>query len=245
MSNPAALERTIDQSISDHGFRADIPLPMGAWRLGSGLVLTAATAPEIIALDTNMQALKWDHGDAATDVIAAEFTMPGDYNPTPDFPARPAATADTSSRTWSEVNDDLKLFCLARKKDADDAENADLAVQCQVYWFTPGTDTALKSLTTPASVTLPAAVAGTTLAGLNQITLDIGDRLRAEGKRILPGDVVKLVVGPNEAPGTTDLDLELIPQNIRYRRGLALVPVYGVPTANSAGEYKVSTTTRG
>lgn len=205
-------------------WRQSLVLPLGSWRDKSGLTLTATTEPDLIAMATSSEGMKWDHGGAATDYAACTFTMP--------FEFEPAAVP----------NYDMKLVVVARKLDAAADENADLALQATLGWFTPGvvsnprqtsvTATAptlttaagsIQTLTTPAKALMATAViaaANTAATGFARYELDLGARLRAESKALLAGDIVTIKLGPDDTVGATDMDLEIIGAPILlFRRG--------------------------
>lgn len=204
---PGASPQTIDSVIQNQenadGFRGCIPLMLNAAGVGTG-PLTASTAPEIIAWATDFNAIKWDHGDAATALVKWKFRMPFDYDPL--------------ARDQNGNQDDIFIKVHARKLDTDDTENATLALWCSPQWITAGTDTALNALTTPAAATLAAANASTAPAGMAEYTLNIGTRLRAEDKRIDAGDYIIIAIGPSATVGATDLDLEMLEPTLFYRK---------------------------
>ncbi len=195
-------------------FRSTMFCPLGGWRDKSGLTLTATTEPDLIAMGTTQYGIKWDHGGTTTDYAAFDFIMPHEFGEN----APPAY--------------DIKLVVVARKWDTSADENADLALQCQCAWFTPGvlsnprqstlTATAPtlttaagsgKILTTPAKALMAGAAIiadNTVMTGFARYELDIGARLRAESLTMNAGDVVQLRLSPNEVVGATDMDLEII-----------------------------------
>lgn len=205
-ASPLTIDRVLDIGENVNGFRGCLPLMVDSAGVGTG-PLTASTAPEKIAWATDLDAIKWDHGDTSTNVVKWSFRMPYDYDPLAE---------DKSGN-----KDDIFIKVFARKLDTDDTENSDLKIQAQVTWITAGTDTSNSQLTTPASATLAAANNSTAPAGMAEYTLNIGARLRAENKRIDAGDIVTIAIGPNEQVGTTDLDLEMLAPVLVYRRHAA------------------------
>ncbi|MCC6996650.1 MAG: hypothetical protein IT370_18710 [Deltaproteobacteria bacterium] len=165
--------------------------------------------------------LKWDHNDATTDFLLLSGLMP---------------------RQFAELLDDLAIVCVARKVDATADENADLCLQAQVRWFQPGTldrpdvqsasdtaptltagDSALGALTTPAKALLAGTLgANSNLTGFGTYVIDIGERLRAEEARIEAGSVLQIEFGPDDTPGTTDMDIEIAPPILCLRRHVGL-----------------------
>lgn len=204
------IERVLDESIKGNGLRGDIPLLNGAARTGI-LNLTGATTPAVVAIDTTDDVIRWLFGDTAATVAAWSFWMPDDY-------ARAA-------KSRQGVTDDIVVKAVARKVDSSTDENADLALQCQVSWYTPGTDTTVKTLTTPAKATLAASTTGSGVTGFAKYTLDIGERLRAESKTILPGDKVRLILGPDDTVGTTNMTMDVSAVKVTYRKHAALATV--------------------
>jgi len=193
-------------------FRVTIPLTLGSWRDKSGLTGTASTEPDIVSM-AGVYGMKWDNGGTTTDHATATFTMPFEFSP------------------QAVPQQDIKLSVVARKLDAASDENANLALQASLSWFTPGevdnprqndtTATApvevtaagtATSLTTPAAVLLAAATVAsvnTAAGGFHRYELDLGARLRAEGKAIKAGDIVHITLAPNETVGSSDMDLEI------------------------------------
>lgn len=223
------------------GYPADMPMPFGAWRLYSGLDITGITTPNVAALSTDLMVLNWAD-NAATSVKAAySFEMPLDYCPNPVYPGR-AATGVTATPyaidTAAKNQDFLKLYGIFRRSraaaDATGTANT-LTPIANVYWFTPTTDIAIRSLTTGAVGEQASATTGlgngsaylpfisasnedatTNLTGFAPMVMDIGARLRAEGKRILPGDVVRIVLGVNVA--YADAQMQMMTTRLRYWR---------------------------
>lgn len=204
------LDRVTEEARNDNGFRGSIPLMLNAAGVGTG-PLTASTAPEIIAWATDLQAIKWDHGDGSTATVRWSFRMPFDYDPL--------------AKSKAGQTDDIFIKIHARKLDASSDENADLALQAQATWITAGTDTDNNQLTTAASATLAASNSSTAPDGMAEYTLNIGTRLRAESKRIDAGDIVTIAIGPNETVGSGDMDVEMLTPTLIYRRHSAMTDV--------------------
>lgn len=76
---------------------------------------------------------------------------------------------------------------------------------------------ALSSLTTPATAELAASSTGADLSSFALYELDLGARLAAESKTVAVGDMVRLVLGPNEQVGTTDMNMEVLAIALRTR----------------------------
>lgn len=201
-SSPLHLEMAVNTAEWLNGWRQDIPIPLSDWTLGTGAVLTTATTPKLAAVATNANMLVWAFGDDAADPIQFQFVSP---------------------RQWDTTKNDLVLRVWARKKDAASDENANLNIQCQMYWYTlPQTSgaagaAALSSLTTPATAELAASSTGADLSSFALYELDLGARLAAESKTVAVGDMVRLVLGPNEQVGTTDMTMEVLAIALRTR----------------------------
>lgn len=202
-ASPLTIEAVTNDFEPGDGFRQDFPIPLSDWKLGNGTVLTTGTTPRLAAFLTNVNVINWAFGSAATDVIQYAFTVP---------------------RQWAVDKNDLVLRVWARKKDAASDENADLKIQCQMYWHSlqqtsggTATAAALSSLTTPVSATLAASSTGADASSFALYELDLGAQLTAESKALSVGSNVRLVFGPNETVGTTDMALELIAAQLRTR----------------------------
>jgi hypothetical protein len=211
------IESVIEDSDVNLGYRADMPIPLAALMNASGEPLSASTSPEIEAIATSMYGIKWDHGDTAATTMEFTITVPGE---------------------WAQDEDDLIIVLPIRKVDSAD-ENADLCFQAQIFAFkagllsdpsvasggTPPTLTAgessLVTLTTPAKSLLHgvnASSANSNLLGFGLLELDIGARLAAEGKTIKAGATLRIVIGPDDTVGATDMDVECMPPVVRFRR---------------------------
>lgn len=187
------LERVINDSRKDKGFRREKDLELHLWKEASGLNLTAATTPGLQTFLTNDVTVDWAAASAVTVKATTKFRMPRDFAPRTDSPV-------------AAERQDIQLEVVARKKEATDvagAGGATLGMTCQVYWWKPGTDTALNSLTTPVTKTFPAFVADNTAdgSGFSALSFDIGAELRAESKTISPGDEVRIVLAPTATTG--------------------------------------------
>lgn len=194
-------------------YRQCFPLSLGAWRDKSALTGTATTEPDFVSMGGGVFGMKWDHGGTTTDHATVTIRMPFEFAPN------------------APLKSDIRLIVCARKLDAAADENADLGLQASMSWFTPGvvsnprqddvTATAptlataagdIKTLTTPAKVLLAAATiqaANTNPVGFADYEIDLGARLRAEGKTIKAGDIVHITLAPTETVGSADMDLEI------------------------------------
>ncbi len=188
------IERVIHQSVEDIGFRIEKDLPLHMWKEASGLNLTAATTPGLQTLLTNDVSVDWAAASATSVKATTRFRMPKVF-------ARRSTSPVATDRY------DFQLKVVARKKEATDVAGsggATLGMTAQIYWWTPGTDTALNSLTTPVTVTFPDFVSDNTanLQGFSELSFDLGAELRAESKTINPGDIVRVVLAPTATTGT-------------------------------------------
>lgn len=219
MAGTFDFERSADGKFRAGGFPEDVMITLGQLRDSTGYTaLSNSTTPEIAAMNTNFDVIKWDHGDTSAHTVEFEFQM---------------------SRAFAELQDFLQVRVPIRKVDTVD-ENADLCLQAQIFAFEPGTlsdpsvqlstgtvpvavagETTAITLTTVAKSLLPACNASSsnsTLVGWVTVVLDIGERLRAEGKRIKAGAIVKIVIGPDDTVGATDMDVEAGPPVLTVRR---------------------------
>ncbi len=183
---PKNLEDFQREAVPDRGVRDDFWFDLEGWRDASGDVITGSTTPERITLDTDLFAIKWDHGDTATNTIRRQGRVPGRYG--------------------QQVRD-LKVICTVRKKDSAD-ENTDLKMQATLS-YTDATTGERVTLTTAATTTIPSTAVGTAMSNFIDVEIDLGARLRAEGKTMKCGQAFVVIVGPNETVGSSDMDLEL------------------------------------
>lgn len=230
-SSAHALEQDIHFSTPDCGYHDTIDIATREWVLDSdGLSLTGATATTVVveAIPTtgNMITVNWPASITSTGRIAWQTTMPLNYAVVTSYPGRAATAVDTAA----VLDDDIKLLVTARRRHTAallQASNSKI-LDCSVSWFTPpgnaAATTANNGLTAAASITLPDKTAAATNVGTNDnysvLTFDIGARLRAEGKRILPGDTVKfsLVPSANSATGS----IQMASCILCYRRHIGL-----------------------
>lgn len=221
MPQPFATKRNIEDIVNHSeptdGIRTDVlaTLPSGCWRNGAdGTVLTGASTPAVALLTASSVAgaelVQWAANAANTVIASAQFVMPGEYTP--------MGRIEGGDR----LTDDL-VFRAVMRRQRNAADAAAWAARCTVRWFTPGSDTtAYQTLTTNPTASIPAIAADNTgsLVGFSTLTFDIGARLRAEGKRIRAGDVVRLIIGPDAA--NANAVLQFAGGVVRGRRHLAL-----------------------
>lgn len=185
--NPRTFEQQVLETIPDCGIPRDETPGLFDWRAYTNrAALSAATTPNLAALDTKGDFVRWDHGDTSAKGVYRQFNV---------------------GREFAQHANRLMVRALARKTGATD-ENADLALQAQIYWFTTD-DSAFNSLATPAKATLAAASAWTGVDGFEWYDLDIGARLEAEGAVIESGATAVIVVGPDDTVGTAAMTLDL------------------------------------
>lgn len=228
-SSAHALEQDIHFSTPDCGYHDQIAIPLREWVLAAdGTVLTGATAPPLL-VEANAVTINW--ALSSTVKLAWQFEMPDNYAVVSSFPGRAATAVDTAA----VLDDDIKVFVTARRRHTANSLEADAnnskILEVDVKWFTPpGNGAAVttnNSLTTPARITLPDKTlpAATTNVGNNNnystLTFDIGARLRAEGKRILPGDIVTLSLGPS-TNGSAATTIQVAATQLQYRRHIGL-----------------------
>lgn len=207
------LEAAIEQSEPMDGYRCDLPIPQGAWLNGADdTILTGITTPARALLTVTVAGtglVQWAANAAATVIAAAQIVMPGEYN-------------DVAKNPGDRLADDLVLRAVMRRQ-RNAADAAAWSARLTVRWFRPGTDTsAYRTLTTNPTAVVPTISADNTasLTGFSTLTFDIGARLRAEGVKILAGDVVRLLLGPDSQ--NANAALQLAGATLRYRRNAAL-----------------------
>ena len=182
-------------------------LPITDWKTAADLSLTASTSPRLELLSSVITVMTWIFSDAAANAGAIQFTMPNEW------------AGDSAKQR-------LKLWVPARKLDAGADENATLKLQCRMFWVNPpaATSTSRRSaspststydathtaLTTAPSQIIAAAANHSATAGFIDYEFDLGARLIAESKQILPGATVKLWLGPDTTVGTTDMKLQVM-----------------------------------
>ena len=213
MATKANFEYLLNNSEPLNGYRADLPIPLAAWRNGAdGTVLTGASTPAVILVTQTsgkVEVVQWAANAAATVIASASFVMPGEYGKD----AKPDGT---------RVTDDL-VFLATMRRQRNAADAAAWKAQLAVQWWTPGTTlTDVKTFTTQPLAAVPANAADNTtnLNDFSQLTFDIGARLRAEGLRINAGDVVRFILGP--ATANANSALQFAGGVVRMRRHAAL-----------------------
>lgn len=213
--NKLSLEAGIQLSEPTDGFREDrIIFKQADWLTGgTDVVLTGATTPARAALTVDSvvgtTVVQWAANAAATVLAGTQFVVPHDYN----FAAR-----DQGGRL---TNDFVLNAVMRRQRNA--ADTGAWAARCTVYWWRPGTDSALfRLLATNPTVAIPTIAADNTatLTGFSTLTFDIGARLRAEGFSIQAGDVVRLLIGPDAQ--NANAILQLAGATVRLRRNIGL-----------------------
>lgn len=220
--DPRNIEALINESEPTDGVLIEVPIPLAAFTLGTGLHFAAAGSG-IVGVGASMTsklAIIWDDTADADDVAVLSWTTPANFREVSVRRKNPGST------TWS----DLSLWLLTRKLDTSGAasNNADLTITAGMYWLysdplststTPG-DTALNNLTTRASALLEADAAAATEEAFKWYELDLSARLQAETKTLKANSALDIVIGPNEAVGT-DLAIEVIGAKLRYREHCA------------------------
>lgn len=212
------IEQAVLTSTPGLGFPKDYHFPVGVWKKDDATVLTGASAPASVAFLTSDEVIQWAANAAVTIRAAVKFTMPFDYAVRPTFPGRGDAQVDTNA----QGDDNLVFMGYFRRQRAAADSATDFTPRCTVIWWTPGVSTALNTLTTnPAGVQVDsnhklsttayvptiAASNAADLVGWGLMACDIGARLRAEGKRIQPGDEVRLIVGPDAVNANAALQM--------------------------------------
>ena len=168
------------------------PLPFtsaATWKLatGAGISNSGALSNTTASSIGTLNPLVWSASGTTTDIARLTFKMPKDF--------------DRRGRN-------IFVDCSARKVDSSTDENSTLALTATISWLNPGSVT-LQTLTTAASYTLPAAGTGAART-FTDFLLDIGQRLRAEGKKIEPGALCSIALAPSATVGSSDMVLEVL-----------------------------------
>jgi hypothetical protein len=202
-SSPLHLEMAVNTSEWLNGWRQDIPIPLSDWTLGTGAVLTTGTTPRLSAVATNANMLVWAFNDDAADPIQFQFVSP---------------------RQWDTTKNDLVLRVWARKKDAASGRERQPQHPVPDVLVHPAPDqrrrrrgSSLQPDHARDGAELAASSTGADLSSFALYELDLGARLAAESKTVAVGDMVRLVLGPNEQVGTTDMNMEVLAIALRTR----------------------------
>jgi hypothetical protein len=207
------LEPAIRNSAANGGYRVDQPIiPCRDLATSAGATITTTGAVQVNNLaSSGMRGVRWIFSSDVTGFAILNWTVPRHYN---------------------QQLDDCRLFLALRKYDAAADENADLRTQIGATWLSPGRvdnlpsaqaattaptaisvgDTAVRTLTTPVSRTL-AAASTTATGGFHWYEFDLSlsaARGGLEANRWRPGTIVQFEIGPNEAVGDTDMELQLV-----------------------------------
>jgi hypothetical protein len=214
--SPHTIESAILNSTPDVGYPDVIPFDLRSWvKDTDSTVLTGASTPAAVLISTpDIEAIQWATSAAVTVQATLQFQMPDTYAYLCGNPGRAASTIDTTA----VLDDQLVLQCSVRRQIAG-ADAAAWNARLMVSWFTPGVSTTVPTvLTTGATVAVPTVAADNTatVVGWTKANFDIGARLRAEGKRILPGDVVRLYLGPDSVNASSVL--QICGTSLRFRR---------------------------
>jgi hypothetical protein len=212
--SPHTLESAILNSTPDVGYPDVTPFPIRDWvKDTDSTVLTNASTPAAALITADHDVLQWALSAAVTVQATLQFDMPDTYAYLCSNPGRAASTVDTSAT----LDDQLFLQCAVRRAIAG-TDVVAWAARLMVSWFTPGTSTSPTVLTTGATVVVPTVDGDNTanVSGFSRVSFDIGARLRAEGKRILPGDVVRLFLGPDAVNANSVL--QIASTSLRFRR---------------------------
>lgn len=212
------FDLVLNESEPTVGLLIDLPLnPLTDFTLESGLHFAASGAGIVGAgaIMTSFIGLIWNATATTTDFMYLTGSTPGNFRQ----PSSANKVPGTSN--WSE----FQLQLMARKLDTSGSatDNADLAMTATMNWLysdpndasSPG-DTALNSLTTPASFILDAQSVAAAEEGFKWYTLDLGARLQAESKSLKPNSAFQILISVNEAVGTAQA-IEIIGARLRYR----------------------------
>lgn len=191
------IESMMNRSLSAGGYAEDFVAlnAIHSWTNGSNAQLGAATEPDLVSL-SGVFGVKWDHGGTTTDLLRGCFTVP---------------------LTYAKDRHGILLGFKARKVDSAGVdENADLKVQAVVTWHNPG-DAAVQTVTVTSDA-LAAASAAADLSDFEAVELDIGAAIEDADAHVEPGALMTIDISPNEAVGTTDMDLQVVGQHVLIRR---------------------------
>lgn len=169
----------------------------GAWLNKDGTVLTGASTPaRVQLLSGGRSVMQWAANAAATVQAAFDTSIDSNYAVTRGSTPRIASVADTTA-----LSDDPLKFKAIIRRQRNAADSAAWSARATILWGRLGTDTAWNTLSTNPTASIAAIAADNTadLTGFGVLTFDIGARLRAEGKRIYPGDAIRILLGPDAA----------------------------------------------
>lgn len=203
--NAYAIESSLRYGEATVGFYHEEAVPLFSLKLGTGLTLTGATTPALVAVNTDNIAVQYATAATAATVVSYQTTIPRQFKSLVD-----AGDGLTGS---------LKARILARKVDATD-ENANLALRVNIIAYSQG-DTAGTTLTTPIDVELAASTAAGDYSSFAWYEFDIGAALLAESKRVDGGDSLRLFIGPNETVGSADMTMQVAAVVLVYERHIS------------------------
>jgi hypothetical protein len=214
-ASPLTINTVIDQSVSDDGaYFEELPIPLSAWRLNTGLipVATGAGIVGVAAAATSLMSLAWNATADATDIIRLDTCLPNQF----------AIQRNGGNGRNANPKLILRVKCRLRDTSGSASPNADLALTCQAFWHKDGA-TALATLGTPVSVVIGAAdFAEADEEGFVWRDFDITGAMTAAQLAALDGsESVAIQLYPNEAVGTA-LEIQMIATKIKYLRHATL-----------------------
>lgn len=214
-ASPLNIESVLRSAVkTERGVWKDIPLPLAAWTLNTGVVLAAVgagivgNATAVAAAPSNLACIQWDDTADASDIIRTSIVLP------PDFRAQISAKAPN-----------LILYVRARVLDGTGSAtaNTDLALQAQCFWHKTG-DTALSTLAAVVANTIGATdYVAADEEGFVLYKFDLTAAMSAAQLALLgPLDTFQIQLFPQEAVGT-NLYIEMIGSFLVYE-GHASIP---------------------
>ncbi|MCA9280342.1 MAG: hypothetical protein H6815_00440 [Phycisphaeraceae bacterium] len=202
MAGSNEIERAASQIASRRGGMTRVyNVPLSSLLISTRALIGTGTAPKVAALATSLDMIEWVTANGAANFVTAEFVVPDTY---------------ASEKTG------LVVRMLARKAVGSGDENTDLKLSATPYWFTPGSDTAVQTLSAAVTQTLSAAVTEADLSGFAWYEFDLGAAMRDESKTIEGGDICKLLIGPNETVGSDSMTLQVAGIEVWSREHLAM-----------------------
>lgn len=207
-------ERMIHESRPDIGYSEDIPVPLGAWRLDSGLTIPAVGAG-IVGMATvavNYRVIEWDDTADANDIIRLSWAIPRQFK------------WRKLQSHMEHANPKIVLQALCRVADIANGgaggatANADLELRCQAYWLGSGS-TQGYSLASPIGVVVGATdYPNEDIQGFQWRSFNITDAMSAAQINDLPAlGNMDFTLFPHEQVGT-DLVVQVLATRIHIVR---------------------------
>lgn len=213
-ASPLTVERVIDNSVSDSAYFDEIPVPLGAWRLNTGLIPVATTTGTVgvAAAATNLMSLAWEATADGTDIVRLDTCFPNQF------------AIQRNGGVGRNAQPKYILRAKVRLRDLTGAAspNATLALVCQAFWHKDG-QTYLSTLGTPVSRVVGAVDwIQADEAGFVWYDFDITGAMTAAQLAALDGsENIAIQLYPSAAIGT-NLELQVVATKIKYLRHATL-----------------------